>query len=488
MPHIARSSFGLPTSGGFVTGAEFLPRTGLLEDDLSQVGDPIFGSGAPLFGEGGLLGKKSREEQAILDAPLDSFDGDNKKEREASRQEAIKELREEQAKEREEAASQPAFGSGEPLLAAGGLLGPQAASQPESGLLAEDPGFFENLTRAASPGSLLNVIGRAAFGATEMERAENAAKREELTAGRRRRGAQQELTGLLSSGTPFEEIPLGLLGRVAPEAVVGGILGQRFPEQGRAAPSIIRELEAIGIDPMSAEGREVVLNNLKGQNAPDELLQRIDLQLKSLQLDNERAEIAERAETKAQDFRAKGVALRADLRNVTELVQLNDALEGTSQQPGLTFQDIRRSTGEGVNEIAELFGVDRSAARKIISQRDAFNKLANNFLIRSSSRFVGGTLTDQKLNTLRSSMAGVGITPGANRVILADTLDALLEAAEIEGVSIDNETEIRALATKLREQAGLLGDEEISGVENVPGFNELTKKQQDELRRLSNGQ
>lgn len=487
---IARSSFGPPADGGFVTGGGFLPSTGLLESDFSQIGDPIFGSGSPLFGEGGLLGKKSREEQALLDAPDEFFDGDNKKEKDAARKKAIKAVRARQANERQQEGTQDGqvFGSGAPLLAEGGLLGPQAASQPEAGLLAEGPGFFENLTRAARPGSLANVLGRAIFGATEMERAENAAKREELTAGRSRREAQQEVTGLLSSGTPPEEIPFGLLGRANPEATTAGLLSQRFPGQERAEPSIVRELEAAGIERGTPEFRELILKNLKGQNADDDLIKRIELQLSSLQLENERAQIVERRETKEQDFRAKGSALRADLKNIVEMAQLNDALEGTASQTGTVFQDIRRSTAEGANEIAELFGVDRSAARKIISQRDALNKLANNFLIKSSARFGTGTLTDQKLSTLRASMAGVDITPGANRVVLANTLDALLETADIEGISISNEKEIRALAKKLREQAGLL-TEEPSGVDAIPGFNDMTKEQQDELRaRLSNGQ
>lgn len=480
MPHIARSSFGLPAPGNFVTGGGFLPRTGLLEDDLSQVGDPIFGSGSPLFGEGGLLGKPSREEQAVLDAPDEFFSGDTKKEKDAARKKALEAIRARQAKERQEDGTQDGqlFGSGEPLLAEGGLLGPQAASQPESGLLAEDPGFFEGLTRAARPGSLLNVIGRAAFGATEMERAENAAKREELTAGRRRRGAQQELTELLSSGTPLEEIPLGLLGRVAPEAVVGGILGQRFPGQGRADPADIRSLRAIGIDPTSDEGRKIILDGLRNDNASSDTLREIDLRLKTLDLEERAAMRTEAKETASQKRVGRETAIRRDIKGIRELSELNDALEGTSLQTGLPLQDLRRLGGDALDEALELAGIDRSARRRLTSQRDAFDKKATNFLISSLDRLPGSRVTDQQLTTLSRATAGIGVAPGANRVILADSLDTLLDVAEIEGISIKDLAKLREFANDLRKKAGLLADDPSESRDDP-----LNATERDELRQ-----
>lgn len=463
-----RPSTGILAPAGFVTGGDFLTTAGFSPSAALP-------QSTSLFGAGGLLGGKSKEEQAILDAPDEFFVGDTKKEIAESREKALKAVRQRQANESLQAPIAPQQGGAPP---GGGLLAPQA----------EGPGFFERLTRAGSQGGLLDIIGRTAFGAPEIEKLQNQAKREELTAGRRRRTAQQELTGLLTGEGQLDPRQMvGLLSQINPEAVAGLLAGQAFPGAERAKPSIIRTLQEIGIDTTSEEAREIVLNSLKGSDVSDDLIKTVQLQLMALQLETERSKVAQSNETEDKRRRTTGSTLRADLKNIIKLADLNTALEGGALQTGSTFQDIRRSTAEGVNEIMELFDVDRTAARKLVSQRDAFNKLANNFLIGSSSRFGGGTLTDQKLSTLRDSMAGINITPDANRVILADSLDALLDAADIEGITIENAKELRAKADELRSKAGLSPGKDP--LLDIPGFSGLPKDEQEELReRLNNAQ
>ncbi|BAQ16905.1 hypothetical protein [Methyloceanibacter caenitepidi] len=137
---------------------------------------------------------------------------------------------------------------GDPLLNLG--LGILAASGP-----------------SAAPVSTGQAIGA---GVGQANRAvqlsqQNQLVRDRIVDNQRKREAQAKLKELL----PGE---LSLLADIAPDQVAQGLVSRAFPSE-RTAPPELRLLEAMGIDPRSPEGQEILLSKLQGGSTRDILNQ-----------------------------------------------------------------------------------------------------------------------------------------------------------------------------------------------------------------------
>lgn len=326
-----------------------------------------------------------------------------------------------------------------------GLLGPPAelrnAPEPEP---ERRPGVFERMTRAAGPGSLLNFIGDVRYGPREEERLANEALRENLR-------ARQRLPGVLSGEDPAtQEEMLGLLGAIAPDEVAGGLLGQFFPEQSRTPTPVIQAAQFAHPDDPAAQ-RDFVMENFRREGADDQTMRRLEVELRMLQLDEARRQREQSQETEERARRETAVAVRTDIQRARRLARTNRELAGTFLGPGQVLPDLRRSGTAAFIEGMEALGFDQSDRRRILTLRDNFNKDAANFLIESLDRMQGtGTITNQKFEALRAGVADLGTSPQTNAAIIADGLEALLVAAEIEDVSGVDHDEIRTLIQELR--------------------------------------
>lgn len=289
------------------------------------------------------------------------------------------------------------------------------------------------------------------FGLQQQQGAlQNQLFRERILEGQRQRQAQKRLTGLLSGDEIDPQQALGLLAEVAPAQVAEGLLGQVFPPQ-RAEPSFVRELRAAGLDPATGEGRDLLLERLRSRGATDEMLRALDLQIKAFQLTEQRRDRTEREDTRAKERRGLETSTKKALRDLQEFAQLNDNLEGTFLETGLFGTDLRRIATSVLTEALSAVGSDQSERRQRIEDFDRFKKLSADLAIDALDRMRGtGAISNQRFATLQTALADVGTSTGANRLVIADTLQAVLDGATVEGVPVDNRGEIEALIERLR--------------------------------------
>lgn len=256
----------------------------------------------------------------------------------------------------------------------------------------------------------------------------------------------------------------GLLSAVSPEAAAQVGLGLLLPqaEKERSEPADIRTLRAIGIDPLSPEGREIILNRMKSSGQDDALIKRVELQLKSMELTEKERERVEKEETKEQQRLGLKLGIEDDIRNALELAELNKELAPLVSRPGTSFGDILTQARADLNAI---FGEDTDRA---VSLRNTFNKKQANFLINSIPRIQGSRVLNSQFSVLQSATGGLGVDPETNNQIIADSLDALIDSAKISGIPVEevtggmSEAEIRKIIEELR--SGLFGRKPLKDI------------------------
>lgn len=308
------------------------------------------------------------------------------------------------------------------------------------GLLAGVAGQPSSVQEAIAPGLLLGQQAQAG----QQAALRNQVQRERLVQAQGRRQAQERLPGLLSSlGIPEEQIPaIGLLAQANPEgfaqAFTQGLLGQMFPQQ-RSETSLVRNVRALNDPTLSQEQRDIIEKNLTTDpNATKQLLDTVQLQLRAFQLDQAQREAAAEERDVATQRTKTTSALNSDLKDAVRLVALVDKLDGTELSPGTVGIEGRRAIAAGVAETKRFFGVDTSAAQRMISDFDEFQKLSRNFATKSTSRQFGDQSTNFQLQQLQETVPNVDITPDANRRIARGAVRTLLDAADAEGIVIPN--------------------------------------------------
>lgn len=346
----------------------------------------------------------------------------------------------------------------------GRRLGDRPGGEDEGGFLQgllSDPalGLAAGLLSAAGPSrepvSLGQGLSRGLQLASGLEQAQlaNQAQRQELAARARQREARQGLLGRVQQGGASLQDPetLGLLARAEPELFSQGLLGQVFqgPQQQRAEPADIRSLRAVGIDPASPEGREIVLDRLRSQGATDEALQALQLQLTSFGLEEKRRQRRQEEDTEAKQRRGLELATRRNLRRVQKLADINQDLRGTFFEAGIPFPDLRRDTVAGVNAALEAAGVDRSQQQQTVAKFDTFRKDLSDLIIDTIDRF-GGNITNQQLALLEEASAGPGVSPETVASRLADVAEIQLDSARTEGIELENEDALREFIAQQR--------------------------------------
>lgn len=289
------------------------------------------------------------------------------------------------------------------------------------------------------------------------------AMREEMQAKRERQEAMQQLQGLIAPNeqgvmpmqTPEgQQQMLGLLGQVAPEAMAQGLMAQVFaqPDQPRL-PASMQEFSALypGVDVGTPEGREMYLAHQMNKDPTGAVMKEAQLELLMQQLQDARESRLARQESAAEERAATRREVVYDLRKLEEMAELNDRLRGTLVESGRSFSDLRRVAVDGWQGIKEMFGGDATQQQQMKDDYDRFSKLTTDFVIGSLDRLAGtGTLTDAKFGALMDASASIGASPGANDLVIADLIEGLLDAAELEGFDVPRFDQRRDLARRLR--------------------------------------
>jgi len=297
--------------------------------------------------------------------------------------------------------------------------------------------------------------------------------RDEMDAAQKRKAAIAEFSGLLTPGqTPGPVVSatpaaintpegqsraMGLLGQINPEAFAQQAAARQFAAPAQAeAPRVstsVNDFMLMNPDlaPGSPEFRSGYKEFMGQQDPSGALTDQVQLQLLSLQLENERTARAQEERTRTQEAAGTRKAVYSDLAKLEEMGQLNERLSGTFLAPGMVSPDMRRDIASVRTSVNELFGADTAESQKVISDFDRFSKLTQDFVIGSIDRLNGsGALTDTKFNALISSNASLGSSPQANNLIIADNINSILDGAAIEGIEVPNADRYRELAQRLK--------------------------------------
>lgn len=302
---------------------------------------------------------------------------------------------------------------------------------PALGLLAA-PGIARNQERGTAAQKLLTRRLQ------EMETRDNA------------RNAVSSLIGMVSQRgpglDPLQTQFLQASNEINPGAAIqqlGGLLG--FGQEPRAEPSIVRELDAVGL-PRTVEGIEALSRAKHAGTATDDELRGT---LLALQVAERQRLAAQGERDEAQRRRTMAVQTSSTFKKLTELATLTERLQGTALETGSPFNEVMRDVLAGGAPVLERLGFDGERASSTVADFDRFNKLATELQIAAASLEGSSAQTNMRFEALRESMANIGTSPGAIPLILSDVTRSLLDAAEIEGLQLESRDEMRAFAERM---------------------------------------
>lgn len=223
----------------------------------------------------------------------------------------------------------------------------------------------------------------------------------------------------------------------------------------RAEPGLIREMRAVGIDPMTAEGKDTWLTMKMREGATDAELERLRLQMTQFQFEREQRIEEEKEQSAAQHRKVATVELNNSVKYLAELSDLYNKLSSTWGRPGSIGIEHRRLAQMSRAEVGEMLGIPQDEVRQVISWLDRARKLESELLIQSLGRIAGsgtGPLTNDRLRLSAQTMPGLGNDPKANNLLIADKLDELISIGEIEGFQISGADQYRELIETLRNE------------------------------------
>lgn len=252
---------------------------------------------------------------------------------------------------------------------------------------------------------------------------------------------------------------LGLLSQVAPDAVAQSLMAQMFqPEEAPRYTSDMNEYIAVsGQQPGSPgfmDGYSEFLAQKAGAKSDPTQAKLLETQLAQALIETRNAieEREARLNEAATDKRQTALNLSNDLDHLTRIADRTQQLQGTILETGLPLGDFRRGALGFTAMMQDLAGRDSEKAKELTRAYDDLNKLVSDFTMDTASRFSGSALTDSKLAMMVQSFANLKANPGTNLMIVGDTINQYLDAAEIDGVSVPDAERYRAFA------AGLLSD------------------------------
>lgn len=282
-----------------------------------------------------------------------------------------------------------------------------------------------------------------------------------------------QMMGMPSSGSgqaPGSPALLSLMATAYPDQFGQYAMQQAFSQQ-QQPPRVSTELSTfaalnpelqLGTPEFRSEfGKWATQNDL-----PENLTKQLELQIMGETLEAARADRQSKERTEQQQNAATRRGIIEGGHALVEMYRLNEELEGTALESGLPFPEVRRAIAGGTAAVQRLLGVDSSTADSVIESYDSFNKYSNDFVVESLDRMAGtGAISIPKFEALVSANANPAASPGTNATVIRNNIEATLEAAEYLGVTLPNESELRAIL-------------------EAAGDDELTPEEQAELDQL----
>jgi hypothetical protein len=272
----------------------------------------------------------------------------------------------------------------------------------------------------------------------------------------------QEIGGLLSPqmskgpvvgpiGPPAVDTPegqsklIGLLGQVAPDATANALLNRALSSSRQ--PTLSRDLNDFMYLSQNPEMMGAYQQYRQSNQDPTEARRE---QLLTLQVQQALQELSQGRESQAQQRANTQLSTIRDLENLKKLAERNNALRGTFLESGLPARGLARSALGTVQGIQDAFGVDSSAARRVNSDFDDFDKLASNLTLDSLARYSSlGALNSSELQQVIRANAQLGASPETNAMIVADNIRTIVRSANAAGVEIPDADEWLEYASSL---------------------------------------
>lgn len=262
-------------------------------------------------------------------------------------------------------------------------------------------------------------------------------------------GQQVNMPGPISG--PQAEM-LGLLGQVDPKAGVTAAVGLLSPDDRRPNSLIEQAQFVFPQDP--DKQRQFVAENSGGGGDLDRQLQMLDMRQRQLEFQRQQRELNQQERDQKQAQGELVASLRTDLNRGEELAELVNDLEGTALETGVPLSQMRRAATSGASALGNLVGVDTSDSQQLVGKFDRFNKLATNFAINSATRlFDSGRISNFQLQAIQDAQVSPTVSPEANRLVIADNLQHLLEGADRAGIEIKDQEQFESTIQGLRGEA-----------------------------------
>lgn len=255
---------------------------------------------------------------------------------------------------------------------------------------------------------------------------------------------------------------MGLLAQAMPEEFASGLLNNMMqPTRAARVPTEIQEFESFfpGVDPGTAEGREKYLQWVKNKNPGadlEQLVKATTVKLNMMELEKNKNEEEQKQKDKKQQFQTGQFALNHSLDYLAEAAGLNAKLAPTFLSSGSVGVDLRSKAALTYADAMNLFGKSADEARTIADQYNRFKKLTSQMVVEKIGRISGsgaGGATNQKMQLLAASLGGIGATPGTNALIFADSMQQLLDTADIEGYPVEDRDKYEKLIQQLHQIA-----------------------------------
>ena len=234
----------------------------------------------------------------------------------------------------------------------------------------------------------------------------------------------------------------------------------------------LASLEAMGIDPRSAEGKKFLMGGELGTQ-----VDALNAQLKALELQVKAGEFKRSADREGEEATLGAFAVDSLAKNAQEAVDIATSLEGTPLATGTSFGGAARDIGGTLAAIGSAGGADTTATKEHIANRDRLDKLYGQILNTRIERMTqnGQQMTDNKLAQLQKTSPSVDKRPEANRKLLADFLEEELVRADAAGTPILGET--RKKIKTFIEAARSATVQDVEAVIDVPAIAQMTVEQ-----------
>lgn len=342
-----------------------------------------------------------------------------------------------------------------PGMAAGGALGALAGGP--AGLLAG---------AAAAPvvGGLLQNA-RNKMTASEQELEERALR---VSAMRRKEDAAEQLPSMLAEQMPGfvgppvpqqmqQQRTMGLLAQLAPQTAAQGLLGQALPQQERAAPAVVREMEVLGF-PLTQQGF-AEYQRVKGSQSGGDL----DGILKRLQALKILGELEDRQDDQSKEGETEDVAEAVATNESVNLLEGADTLFKAAAQleasdflrPGSAMMGARQTIMGALAEGADLAGFDQFAAntQSDLSALNRLKKGASDFVINLADRVGASNRAQQQ--RVEDSFANENMDTATIFYATAREMERVLADADARGLDVPERPRWEATLKRLKELSRL---------------------------------